>query len=133
MEKLKSGSYWNPYISGILAGVVIVLSVWITGKYAGASTSFVRTAGMIESVFSPERVKQVEYFVKESPKIEWQWMFVFGIFVGSLIASLSSKTFRLQAVPSLWESRFGSSLLPRAMAAFGGGALAMYGARLADG
>lgn len=34
-----------PYVAGALSGLVIVGSVWLTGKYAGASTSFVRGAG----------------------------------------------------------------------------------------
>ena len=36
-------------------------------------------------------------------------------------------------MPDLWESRFGSAIAPRAMAAFVGGIIAMFGARLADG
>jgi len=39
---------WSPYLAGALSGVVGVLSVWFTGQFLGASTSFVRTAGMIE-------------------------------------------------------------------------------------
>ena len=70
---------WNPYVAGALSGLVIVGSVWLTGKYAGASTTFVRGAGMIEQLFSPERVSQMEYFLKEKPIIDWQWMFVIGI------------------------------------------------------
>ena len=53
MDKSKG---WNPYISGALSGLVAVLSVWVTGKYFGASTTFVRTTGMLESIFTPERV-----------------------------------------------------------------------------
>jgi hypothetical protein len=33
---------WSPYLAGALAGVVSILSVWIAGKYLGASTTFVR-------------------------------------------------------------------------------------------
>ncbi|PKN48621.1 MAG: YeeE/YedE family protein, partial [Deltaproteobacteria bacterium HGW-Deltaproteobacteria-16] len=73
---------WNPYVAGALSGLVIVGSVWLTGKYAGASTTFVRGAGMIEQLFSPERVSQMEYFLKEKPIIDWQWMFVIGILIG---------------------------------------------------
>ena len=41
---------WNPSVAGALSGLVIVGSVWLTGKYAGASTTFVRGAGMIEQL-----------------------------------------------------------------------------------
>jgi len=105
----------------------------IAGKYFGASTSFVRSAGMIEGLLAPERVSQLAYFKSETPKIDWQWMFVFGIFLGSLISSVTSASFRWQALPDMWKTRFGSSISKRAIVAFLGAAVAMFGARLAGG
>jgi uncharacterized protein len=133
MEDKSRDKGWNPYIAGALTGLLLVFSVWFTGKYVGASTTFVRSIGFIEKVFDAERVKSMEYFVKEAPKIDWQFLFVIGIFFGSLIASTTSGSFRLQGVPSMWESRFGPSKAKRAIVAFAGGAVAMFGARLADG
>ncbi|MGQ9797653.1 YeeE/YedE thiosulfate transporter family protein [Desulfosoma sp.] len=125
---------WSPYLAGALSGLVGVFSVWLTGNFFGTSTSFVRTAGMIEQVFAPERVAQLSYFTKIAPKIDWQWMFVVGIFWGSLIAALTSGSFKLQAVPDMWAVRFGEkSIARRALTAFAGGVVAMFGARLADG
>jgi hypothetical protein len=126
-------NYWSPYVAGACAGLVLILSVWIAGKYFGASTSFVRSAGLVEKIISAERVAQLEYFSKTTPKIDWQWMFVIGVLIGSLIASKTSGTFRLQAVPDMWQRRFGSNIVPRAFVAFIGGTLAMFGARLAGG
>ena len=124
---------WSPYLAGALSGMVLILSVWIAGKFFGASTSFVRSAGLIESLFSPERISQIEYFKSKAPKIEWQWMFVLGILLGSLISSITSASFRWQAVPDMWESRFGASRSKRGVVAFLGAAVAMFGARLAGG
>ena len=124
---------WNPYIAGALTGLLLVFSVWFTGKYVGASTTFVRSAGYIERIFNAERVATMAYFQKEAPKIDWQFLFVVGIFFGALASSATSKSFRLQAVPSRWQDRFGPSIPKRAIAAFIGGAIAMFGARLADG
>jgi hypothetical protein len=124
---------WSPYLAGALAGIVMILSVWIAGKYFGASTTFVRSAGMIEKIFSAERVEKMDYFIKEVPKIEWQWMFVFGIFIGSLISSTASRSFKWKAVPDMWEDRFGPGKMKRAVVVFIGGMVAMFGARLADG
>jgi len=90
---------WSPYIAGALTGLLLVFSVWFTGKYVGASITFVRTAGFIEKAFNTEHVSKMEYFIKEMPKIDWQWMFVVGIFFGSLAASTTSKSFSWQAVP----------------------------------
>jgi hypothetical protein len=127
------GKGWNPYLAGALTGLLLIFSVWFTGKYVGASTTFVRSAGYIEQIFDAERVTQMDYFKKNMPKIDWQFLFVLGIFVGALASSTTSKSFRLQAVPTRWENRFGPAISKRAVAAFLGGAVAMFGARLADG
>ena len=133
MEEIRENRGWNPYLAGALTGLLLVFSVWFTGKYVGASTTFVRSAGFIETVFNADRVAALEYFKQNAPKLDWQFLFVIGIFFGALIASTSSKTFRLQAVPSMWEGRFGPGIARRGIAAFCGGLVAMYGARLADG
>ena len=124
---------WSPYLAGALSGVLSILSIWIAGKYFGASTTFVRSAGMIEKIIGPERVAKMSYFIKEVPEIDWQWMFVVGILIGSLIASTTSGTFRWKGIPEMWEKRFGPSKLKRGIVAFLGGVVAMFGARLADG
>jgi uncharacterized protein len=125
---------WNPYLAGTLSGLVGVFSVWFVGQYFGASTSFVRTAGMIEQLFGPERVARMEYFINVVPRIDWQWMFVVGIFLGALLSSITSGSFKLQSVPDMWAARFGTkSVGKRALVAFIGGTVAMFGARLADG
>ena len=133
MRESRDKSYWSPYLAGAFAGLVLVLSVWITGKYFGASTSFVRSAGLIEKIFSAERVAQMDYFVKTTPKIDWQWMFVMGVLLGSLIAAKMSGTFKSQAVPDMWQEKFGSNVALRGIVAFIGGTVAMFGARLAGG
>ena len=130
MEKDKG---WNPYLAGALSGLVSVFSVWFVGKYLGASTTFVRTAGLIEKLFDSDRVARMEYFIREVPQIDWQWMMVFGIMIGSFIAAVTSGSFVWQAVPDMWREQFGPSIKKRAVAAFVGGAIAMFGARLADG
>jgi hypothetical protein len=124
---------WSPYLAGALSGVLSIFSVWVAGKYFGASTTFVRSAGMIEKIIGSERVAKMSYFIKEIPEIDWQWMFIIGILIGSLIASTTSGTFHWKAIPHMWEKRFGPSKVKRGLIAFLGGVIAMFGARLADG
>lgn len=133
MQKQTEGRYWSPYIAGSLSGLVLVLSVWISGKFYGASTTFVRSAGLLEKIFSPDLVTRTDYFIKEVPMIDWQWMFVAGIFIGSLIAAWTSGTFQVKLLPDMWQQRFGPNVYKRALVAFSGGVVAMFGARLADG
>lgn len=132
-SKKQEPKAWNPYFAGALAGLLIVCSVFFSGQYFGASTTFVRFAGVIEGIFAPGRVTTAQYFIEHPLVIDWQWMFVVGIFFGSLISSATSRSFRLQTVPDSWQERFGPSWTKRAMIAYIGGVIAMFGARTADG
>lgn len=124
---------WSPYVAGALLGLVSWFSVLTAGKYLGVSTTFVRTIGMIESLFTPDRVASLPYFVKEKPLIDWQWMEVLGILIGAFIAAKLSNDFKKRFVPPMWERRFGPSRLKRWVVAFIGGMVLMFGARMADG
>jgi hypothetical protein len=124
---------WNPYVAGVFAGLLLVLSVFFTGKYFGASTTFVRATAAIEQSFVPEKVANMAYFLKNKAKLDWQAMFVLAVLFGSLAAASMGGERRLVAVPPMWEARFGSSRSRRWVTAFLGGVVAMFGARLADG
>jgi len=128
----KNDRSWNPYLAGALSGLLAVLSVVVAGKYLGASTTFVQAVGMTEAWLSPELVA-TPYFQKYALAVDWQFMFLVGIIIGAFIASRADGSFRVQAVPDMWSERFGTAWLPRALVAFAGGVIAIYGARLADG
>lgn len=136
--KTKDGG-WSPYLAGALAGLLAIASVIATTKlsgktaFLGTSTTFVRAAGLLECSIAPEHVKANEYFTKEKVKVEWQFMLVIGIFAGALLSSLTDKSFKLEAVPPTWAQRFGTGLGRRAIFAFIGGVIALFGVRLADG
>lgn len=130
---------WSPYLAGALVGLLAIVSVYATtqlmGKsnYLGASTTFVRAAGMLEHTVAPDHVTGNEYFTKEKVRVDWQFMLVLGIFIGALISSAMDRSFKLERLPPVWEQRFGSSLTKRAMGAILGGIIAMIGVRMADG
>lgn len=130
---------WNPYLVGALIGVLAIVSVLATtqllGKtsYLGASTTFVRAAGLLQQAIAPEQVAANEYYVDTKIRVDWQFMLVVGILLGSFLSSMTDKSFRLEKVPPLWKDRFGPSAGIRALGAFFGGIVAMVGARLADG
>jgi len=128
-----SQSNWHPYVAGSLTGLLISGSLWITGQLFGASSSFVRTAGFIGQQVNPEYVEQSCYFNEVKPKIDWQWMFVLGITLGSFISAITSGSFKLQSVPDMWAKRFGNNPIKRWVVAFIGGILALFGVRLANG
>ncbi len=124
---------WSPYVAGGLLGMVSWFAVLTAGKYLGVSTTFVRTIAMIESLFIPEHVATLPYFMKEKPIVDWQWMEVIGILIGAFIASKLSGEFKSRFVPPMWEKRFGPDRFKRWFVAFLGGIILMFGARMADG
>jgi uncharacterized membrane protein YedE/YeeE len=130
---------WSPYLAGALVGLLAIISVLATtqllGKtsYLGASSTFVRAAGLFERTISADRVASNEYYTETKVLVDWQFMLVLGIFFGALISSTTDKSFRLESVPPTWEKQFGPSIVKRAAGAFVGGVIAMVGARLADG
>jgi hypothetical protein len=124
---------WSPYLAGALTGLLIIVSVLFTGIYFGTSTSFIRVVAFFEKILAPSHFAATLYFSRYAPKIDWQVMFVVGIFLGALVSSLTSGSFRWQAVPDRWASSFGRGETKRATAAFAGGVVTMLGARLAGG
>ena len=138
--RMKTGDGgWSPYLAGGLVGLLAIASAFATSQwmgktsYLGASTTFVRCAGLLEQTVFPAHVASNAYFTKEKVAVDWQFMVVLGIFLGALVASLSDKSFKLESVPPTWAARFGPSVALRAVAAVLGGMIAMFGARLADG
>jgi uncharacterized membrane protein YedE/YeeE len=60
-------------------------------------------------------------------------LFLIGTFLGSLLSVLASRTFRWEKVPATWAQQFGNSASKRLAAAFLGGIIIMFGARMAGG
>ena len=138
MEKSASKG-WSPYLAGAFVGVLAIVSAWLTtvllGKtmYLGASTTFVRAAGMLINTVDPSYVAENAYYIKEKVIVDWQFMMIIGIFIGAFISSKLDGSYKLEALPPEWEARFGGSVTKRAIAAILGGAVMMLGARMADG
>ena len=124
---------WSPYICGAGIGILSWFTFLLSGKALGASTSYARTAGMIERIFRGNKVMEREFFKNVAPKVDWQWMLVLGIFIGAFISSSLSGTAQIHWVPEPWLSVFGGAILPRMLVAFVGGTLLALGARWAGG
>jgi hypothetical protein len=124
---------WSPYAVGIGIGILSWLSFLISRKPIACSTSFAKTSGMIEKLFRGKKVDLKPYFQKEKLTLDWQWMLVVGIVIGSLISALLSGDFNWQWVPSMWANAFGSDPLLRVIVAVIGGFFIGFGARWTDG
>jgi hypothetical protein len=124
---------WSPYVVGIGIGILSWFTFLISRKPIACSTSFAKTSGMIEKLFSGKKVELKPYYQKIGLNVDWQWMLVLGVIIGSLISALLSDDFRFQWVPSLWETTFGGNVLLRVIVALVGGVFIGLGARWAGG
>jgi uncharacterized membrane protein YedE/YeeE len=120
-------------VVGIGIGVLSWFTWLISSEPIGCSTSFSRTAGMIEKLFRGKKVEHKLYYQEVKPEVDWQWMLVIGIILGALISSLLSGDFNWQWVASVWSVNFGNNIAIRLIVAFIGGILLGFGARWADG
>jgi hypothetical protein len=126
---------WNPYLVGALIGVLSILTFSLADKPIGMSTGVAQASGACAiPVMGSEAVAGNTYWAKKAiPVWDYGSIFVLGTFLGALISALASKSFKWEAVPDFWRERFGPSKLKRMVAAFLGGVVIIFGARLADG
>jgi hypothetical protein len=126
---------WNPYLVGALIGVLSLLTFSLADKPIGMSTGIVQASGACAMpVIGAEGVAANAYWAKKAvPAWDYGSLFVLGSFLGALVSAMMSGSFKLESVPTLWRERFGSSVLKRMAAAFIGGVVILFGARLADG
>lgn len=125
---------WNPYVVGVLIGVLSIVVFGVVDKPLGMSTSVAKaSAACTLPVLGSEGVSANAYWAKYAPKWDYGTIFLGAALVGALISSLVSGSFRIETVPSVWAERFGSSSALRMTAAVFGGAIMLFGARLAGG
>ena len=131
---------WSPYLVGAAIGVLSWITFATMGKALGTSTTMVRAAGAIEATVAEQHVRDNAYYTKylgtpEKPKpvFEWQFALVVMVGVGAFIAARLARSRFREDVPDLWAQRFGSSKALRYAGAFLGGAILLFGARLAGG
>jgi uncharacterized membrane protein YedE/YeeE len=128
-----SRTTWSPYVVGVGIGILSWLTWLISSKPIGCSTSFARTAGMLEKLLRGKRAADRPYYQEVKPIIDWQWMFVLGIILGALIAAWLSGDFQWQWIPDRWAAAFGINIPVRVAASLLGGVLLGFGARWAGG
>ncbi len=127
---------WSPYVVGVGIGALSWITFGLMDKALGVSTSFVGTAGAIESLVAADHVQDNAYFAKYlvgSPLINWQFALVIALAIGAFVAGWLGRSRQSRAVPEVWEARFGSSKAKRFAFAFLGGAILLFGARMAGG
>jgi len=130
----RSKPLWNPYVVGAGLGVLSWLVFALVNQPLGVSTSLSAASGACAvPLLGSEGVSTNAYWMKTPFKWDYGMLFLVGTFLGSLLSTLASRSFRLEKVPSVWAEYFGPSVAKRMAVAFVGGILTMYGARMAGG
>jgi uncharacterized protein len=126
---------WSPYVVGAGIGVLCWFAFWSADNPIGVSTAFETSMAMAERAVVPRVANGSSYFdgLGKLPMIDWECAVVAGVFLGALLSvRLSGKVTR-SSVPGSWAARFGPSAARRFLGAFVGGAVMIFGARLAGG
>jgi hypothetical protein len=124
--------YWNPYVVGVLLGLVLLATYAITGRGLGATAAFGAVDAWLMSLVVPEHAAAsgalAKYFNAGSPLMSWTLFLVAGAFVGALISGALGHRIR-------WTVERGTQVSDhrRLALAFVGGFIAAYGAKIAKG
>ncbi len=126
---------WNPYLVGALIGVLSVLTFSIVNKPLGMSTGLAQASGACAMPFlGADKVAANTYWAKTAiPTWDYSTLFLVGTVIGAFLGAWLSGTFKLAIDSEIWTQSFGASKPKRLIAAFIGGIILLYGARLADG
>jgi len=87
----RSTKYLNPYVGGVLLGIVLLLTIYITGRGLGASGAVKSTVVTVVDAVAPEHAQANHYmgqFLKEgeSPMSNWLVFEVLGVLVGAFLS-----------------------------------------------
>lgn len=125
---------WNPYLVGTGIGVLSWFAFGLVNQPLGISTALSSASSVCAlPVLGSDGVAQNAYWIKNPLKWDGGILFLIGTFLGSLLSVWISHTFRLEKVPVTWSRKFGASTFKRMAAAFLGGIIIMFGARMAGG
>lgn len=125
----------SPYLVGSALGLLSTFAFATAKRGLGVTTAFESVAALGGRKIAPDGLNVNAYVLKrdETPKIDWETFLVVGLLGGSYIAARAAGERTTGAVPELWARRFTKSRGRRYAAAFLGGAVMMFGARMAKG
>jgi uncharacterized protein len=124
----------NPWIAGISIGLLCWFAFALVNQPLGVSTALSSASGKVASPILGRDVFLTDgYWIKFPFSIDYGVLFLIGIFLGGLVNALTSNSFKCERVPNVWRERFGGSITKRFIVAFIGGALVLFGARMAGG
>ena len=130
---MKRKPYMNPYLAGVLLGLVLLGAMYLSGRGLGASGGIKYCVVSIVGALSETHVDVSPYYIKyfegdKSPLKNWLVLEILGMLVGGFISGAISGrlTWKIEKSPRISKPR-------RLIFAFLGGVFFVYGAQMARG
>lgn len=133
MKTKEPREYINPYLGGVLLGIVLFLAYFLMGSGLGASSAISRVQTFLLDLAASDHVNKVFTFANyaggnKNPLADTSVFMLLGTFLGGMLSGHLNGRLK-------FETRKGPKISNkmRWITAFGGGILMGFGAKLARG
>lgn len=135
MKTIKNdGSFYiNPYLGGVILGVTLILSFYLSGRGLGASGAVKNTVAATVNMVAPLHVENSAYYSQfaggdQKPMNNWLIYEVLGVLAGALFSGVlfNRLNFKVEHSPKITSRR-------RLIFALAGGLIFGFGSQLARG
>jgi hypothetical protein len=131
---MNASKYMNPYLAGFLLGLLLLVTIFITGRGLGASGAVKSAVVATMNTVAPSHTDNTHFYREykqehaDNPLMNWLVFEVMGVIIGAFISGLISNrlSLKLEHSPKI-KSR------TRIIGALIGGALFGFGAQLGRG
>ena len=120
---------WNPYLVGVLIGLLSILTFSLANKPLGMSTGLAQASGACAMpILGADKVAANTYWAKTAiPTWDYSTLFLVGTVLGAFLSALLCGVFKFSADSAVWTESFGPSKTKRLIAAFIGGMILSRG------
>ena len=130
---MNKNKYMNPYLAGVLLGLVLLAAMYFSGRGLGASGGIKDTVVAVVGAVDKQHAMNTPYYSKyyqngEHPLKNWLTLEILGMVVGGFLSGALSHRlkFKIEKSPKITNRK-------RLLFAFLGGLFFVYGAQLARG
>lgn len=131
---MKSKAYMNSYLAGFILGLVLLATIYVTGRGLGASGALKSVVIETIQTITPQHAENGQFYAEyskehpEGPMRNWLVFEVIGLIIGAFFSGIISNRVGLK-----FEKGPSTTNAARIIAAIIGGALFGYGSQLGRG
>ncbi len=122
---------WSPYAAGALLGVVVAISLAVSGRRLSGAGGYQSLSGLVGQAIAPD----APYWTSVvHTGVTWDVWVLLGTFAGAFASALASRQVRLRTLPDArWVEAFGPRVAVRWGLVFVGTAMLSIAAGIAGG